>query len=68
MTDREIDAEKHPHLQFTKAPSGATLSPTSLLRWNKGVLEQAWNYIKYVDGNLARQSLEWRPIPENDES
>lgn len=46
-------------------PKTVTIRPTSVLRWNNGVLEQLWEIeeISPTPG-IAR---EWRPVPTDDQ-
>lgn len=38
--------------------------PTMNLRWNNGVLEQAWRAVVYINGKADRPDFEWRPVPQ----
>ena len=37
---------------------------TTNLRWNNGVLEQAWAVTNYRGGIAQSQETDWRPVPE----
>ena len=39
---------------------------TSHLRWNNGVLQQAWSVTHYRAGVPHKMTTEWRDIPQAD--